>query len=221
MHRVGRETEGTAVERALDFAPVAFLVAGAGADQTELSHSWQAVLALGGHPVLVSPSGGAVELVRGPDPAGSMQVDVEVADADAADYAGLVVPDGDGTVEPGAQSAAVAFVSAFFEAGLPVAVIGGAAHILAAADAVRGRELTSTPNLKGQLIQAGANWTDNRVVVCERGRSVLVTAQDQSDLPVFCQAFTRRFFGPAQQARPAGPGPRSRPDGRQAGYGHR
>jgi protease I len=147
--------------------------------------------------VLLSPSGGEVELLRGPVRVGSMHIDVEVRDADAADFAGLVVPDGDGIVEPGAQLAAAAFVRAFFAAGLPVAAIGGGQRILVAADAARGRQLTSAPGLRAELAQAGAHWINMRVVVCERGRSVLVTAQDPSDLPVFCQAFTRRFFRPA------------------------
>jgi protease I len=187
------------VERALDFAPVAFLVARECADRTELCHSWQAVLALGGQPVLLSPLGGEVELIRGPVPGGSMHVDVEVLDATATDFVGLVLPDDDGAAEPSAQHSGddggvVALVRAFFAAGLPVAAIGGAARILAAADTVCGRLVTSAPKLRAELARAGASWTGERVVVCERGRSVLVTAQDRSDLPVFCRAFTRRFF---------------------------
>jgi len=187
------------MERSLDFAPVAILVAGAGAGRAELCHSWQAVLALGGQPVLVSSSGGEVELVRGPVLAGSMHVDVEVHDADATDFAGLVLPGGDCAEEASARPStsdgrAEAFVRAFFAAGLPVAAIGGAARILAAADAVRGRQLTSAPSLRAELARAGASWADSPVVVCERRRSVLVTAQGRSDLPVFCRAFTQRFF---------------------------
>jgi protease I len=187
------------VERALN-APVAFLVAGTGAYQAELSHSWQAVLAIGAQPVLVSPLGGEIELVSGPVSGGSMHVDVEVAEADATEFAGLVLlSDGAGAEEPDAQRypaqpEIAGFVQAFFAVGLPVAAIGGAARVLVAADVARGRRLTSAPSLQTELVQAGADWTAERVVVCARRPSVLVTAQDRTDLPSFCQAFTRRFF---------------------------
>lgn len=183
------------MERAIDFVPVAFLVVGAGIYQTELCHSWQAVLATGGQPVLVAPSGGQIELVRGQDLDGSMPVDVEVPDASATDFAGLVLPDGDYAGDGlRGQPGALAFVHAFFAAGLPVAAIGGAARVLVAANALRGRRLTAAPGLRTELTRAGANWADERVVVCELGRSVLVTARERADLPVFCRAFTRRFF---------------------------
>lgn len=183
------------MERALDLAPVAFLVMGHRADQAELSHSWQAVLALGGQPALVSSSGGEVGLFRGPVPAGSMQPDVELPDADAAGFAGLVLAGGQyRAAGAGGQPGAVVFVRAFVKAGLPVAAIGGAAGILIAAGGVAGRRLTSAPSLRTELAAAGASWADERVVVCEQRPGVLVTAQDRSDLPAFCRAFTRSFF---------------------------
>jgi protease I len=124
-----------------------------------------------------------------------MLVDVEVQDASATDFAGLVLSDGNYDADGlAARASELEFVRGFFAAGLPVAAIGDAARILVAADTVRGRQLTAAPDVRMELVRAGANWTDERVVVCEEGPSVLVTAQGRSDLPVFCRAFTWRFY---------------------------
>ena len=55
-----------------------------------------------------------------------------------------------------ADSDAVAFVRAFFEAGTPVAAICHAPSVLTEADVVRGRQMTSWPWLQTGLRNAGA-----------------------------------------------------------------
>ena len=76
---------------------------------------------------------------------------------------------------------AVAFVRAFFEAHKPVGVICHGGWILADADVLRGRTLTSYPSLKTDLRNAGANWVDEEVVV-DAG---LVSSRTPADLPAF------------------------------------
>lgn len=47
---------------------------------------------------------------------------------------------------------------------------------------VRGRRMTSGPNLADELRNAGADWSDEAVVV-DQG---LVTSRTRGDLPDFC-----------------------------------
>jgi protease I len=75
----------------------------------------------------------------------------------------------------------VAFVKSFFEAGKPVAAICHDPWMLAEADVAKGRELTSYPSIKTDLINAGAKWIDQEVVT-DNG---LVTSRRADDLPSF------------------------------------
>lgn len=78
--------------------------------------------------------------------------------------------------------AAVRFVGEFFAMRRPVAVICHAPWTLIEADVVRGRRMTSWPSLRTDLINAGAEWVDEDVVV-DNG---LVTSRNPDDLPAFC-----------------------------------
>jgi protease I len=167
---------------------VAFLVAAEGIEQVELTEPWQAVEKAGGEPVLISPGAGKVQAFDHLDKADTFEVDVPVADADVADYVGLVLPGG--VANPDAlrlDDGAVEFVKAFFEAGKPVAAICHAPWVLVEADVVSGRRMTSWPSLQTDLRNAGAEWVDEEVVV----DSGLVTSRKPDDLP----AFTERLVG--------------------------
>ena len=72
-------------------------------------------------------------------------------------------------------------MKAFFEAGKPVAAICHAPWVLAEADVVRGRRMTSWPSLQTDLRNAGATWVDEEVVV-DAG---LVSSRTPDDLPAF------------------------------------
>ena len=78
---------------------------------------------------------------------------------------------------------AVDFVRDFFEQKKPVAVICHGAWIMTDADVVDGRTLTSYPSLRTDLVNAGASWVDEEVVV-DQG---LVSSRTPDDLPAFCR----------------------------------
>jgi protease I len=121
-------------------------------------------------------------------------VDDTVDGKSAADYDGLVLPGG--VANPDylrMQPAAVAFAKSFFAAGKPVAAICHAPWTLVEADVVRGRRMTSWPSLKTDLRNAGADWVDEEVVVCENGPNVLVTSRKPDDLKAFCGEVVDRF----------------------------
>jgi protease I len=173
---------------------IAFLAAAEGTEQVELVEPWQAVLAMGWRPLLVSPEPGRIQMFNHLDRGDTKDVDVRVSAAAESDFAGLVLPGGVANPdELRTDPAAVAFARSFFTAGKPVAAICHAPWTLIEADVVRGRTLTSWPSLRTDLTNAGATWIDEEVARCERGPNVLVTSRRPDDLPVFCKTFTEVF----------------------------
>ena len=173
---------------------IAFLVAPEGIEQVELTEPWQAVQDAGGTSRLVSTDSGTVQGFQHLDKADTFDVDDTVEGKSAADYDGLVLPGG--VANPDylrMQPAAVAFAKSFFDAGKPVAAICHAPWTLVEADVVRGRRMTSWPSLKTDLRNAGADWVDEEVVVCENGPNVLVTSRKPDDLKAFCGEVVDRF----------------------------
>jgi protease I len=167
----------------LEGRKVAFLVANEGVEQVELTEPWQAVKDAGGTPELISLESGEVQAFNHLDKADTFPVDRTVAEADAADYDGLVLPGGVANPdELRTHEDAVAFARAFFDAGKPVAAICHAPWTLVEADVVRDRTLTSWPSLKTDIRNAGGRWVDEEVVV-DQG---LVTSRKPDDLEAFC-----------------------------------
>ena len=80
------------------------------------------------------------------------------------------------------EQKAVAFVHGFVGAGKPVGAICHGPWLLVEANVVRGRTVTSFPSIRTDLVNAGAKWVDEEVVV-DQG---LVTSRRPSDLPAFC-----------------------------------
>ena len=161
---------------------VAFLAAD-GVEQIELTEPWKAVEEAGGTPELVSIEDGEVQAFNHLDKADTFDVDVAVAAADASKYDGLVLPGG--VANPDflrTDEDAVAFTRSFFEAGKPVGVICHGPWTLVEADVVSDRKITSWPSVKTDLVNAGANWVDEEVVV-DQG---LVSSRNPDDLPAFC-----------------------------------
>jgi deglycase len=161
-----------------------------GVEQVELERPWQTLEEAGAEPELVSLGSGTITMYQHIDKGDQKKVDTTVALADPEDYAALVLPGG---VINGdfvrADADAVAFVKAFFEADKPVAAICHAPWVLAEADVVRGRRMTSWPSLQTDLRNAGADWVDEEVVVDGN----LVTSRNPDDLDAFGAAIVEQF----------------------------
>ena len=154
-----------------------------GFEQSELLEPLRALREHGADVDVVSPKGGQVQGFEHFDKGESVPVDVELAQADPGRYDALVIPGG--LFNPDSlrlDEQALAFVRGFFEAGKPVAAICHGPWVLANAGVVEGRTLTSVPNIRRDLENAGAKWVDEEVVV-DQG---LVTSRTPKDLPAFC-----------------------------------
>ena len=172
------------MSESLNGKKVAFLVANEGIEQVELTEPWKAVEEAGGSPELIAPESGEAQAFNHLDKADTFSVDKTVAEADAGDYDGLVLPGG--VANPDnlrMDSDAVAFARAFFEAGKPVAAICHAPWTLVEAGVVDGRTLTSWPSLQTDIRNAGGTWVDEEVHV-DAG---FVTSRNPDDLPAFCE----------------------------------
>src|SRR5436305_3198930 len=168
---------------------VAFLFT-EGVEQVELTEPLEAVRSAGADVDLISLQKGEVQMWQHFDKGETVEADLAVADADASDYDALVLPGGVANPDQlRADRDAVAFTRAFFEQDKPVGVICHGPWMLAEADVARGRKVTSWPSVKTDLLNAGAEWVDEEVVV-DNG---LVTSRKPDDLPAFCKKIVEEF----------------------------
>ena len=179
---------------------VAILVA-EGFEQSELDGPQQALEEAGAETLIVSPSEeGWVQGWQHFDLGDSYEVDVPLAEADAAEFDALLLPGGDANPDQLRMlPEAVEFVRAFFDAGKPVAAICHAPWTLIEAGVVSGRTMTSWPSVKTDLVNAGANWVDQEVVV-DNG---LVTSRKPDDIPAFNEKMVEEFAEGAHRAQKA------------------
>jgi len=168
---------------------VAILVA-EGFEQQELTEPQKALEQAGAETLIVSPADGEVQGWNHFDKAEKFPVDVPLAEAKADDFDALLLPGGVANPDQlRMQPAAIGFIKDFFTAGKPVAVICHGPWTLIEAGVVKGRKITSWPTLKTDLINAGAEWVDEEVVV-DNG---LVSSRKPEDIPAFNRKMIEEF----------------------------
>jgi protease I len=180
---------GVSMSNELEGRRIAFLVANEGVEQVELTEPWEAVRAAGATPILVTPDGKPTQAMNHLDKGDQFDADLAVGDANAEDFAALVLPGGVANPDQlRTDEGALSFVRAFTANGLPVAAICHAPWTLVEADVLNGRTLTSWPSLRTDVTNAGGTWVDQEVVVDEGPGWTLVTSRKPDDLPAFCDA---------------------------------
>jgi protease I len=168
---------------------VAILVAD-GFEQVEMTEPRKALNEAGAHTQIVSPAKDQVQGWNHFDKADEFKVDVALEDAESNDFAALLLPGG--VANPDQLRTlphAVEFVRGFVKAGKPVAVICHGPWTLIEAGVVKGRSITSWPSVKTDLVNAGAKWVDQEVVV-DRG---LVSSRKPADIPAFNRKMLEEF----------------------------
>lgn len=175
----------------LDGKKIAILIAPRGTEEPEFAQPRQAVLDAGGEVTVISLESGEAQTVnKDLDPGSSYRIDRTIGDVSADDFDALVIPGGTvGADKLRGSDDIVEFVAEFFDAGKPVAAICHAPWVLAEADVLDGRTLTSYASIRTDLENAGADWVDEEVVVDDG----LITSRDPNDLPAFCATLIEQF----------------------------
>ena len=117
--------------------------------------------------------------------------DAAIADIKEVDFAGLVIPGGFAPDQLRRDPKVLELTQQFHQSGKLVAHICHAGWIPISAKIVKGFKCTSTPGIKDDLINAGAIWVDEPVVI-DRNQ---VTSRRPDDLPYFCQAIIKILLG--------------------------
>ncbi|WP_405563108.1 type 1 glutamine amidotransferase domain-containing protein [Polaribacter sp. Asnod6-C07] len=165
----------------LDRKTVAILATN-GFEESELREPKKTLEKAGADVEIVSLEKGEIKSWNNGDWGKAYKVDKTLNEVTQADYNALVLPGG--VINPDIlrrDKNAISFIKSFFDNHKPVAAICHAPWLLAEADVLQGRNVTSFSSIKTDIINAGANWSDEEVVV-DAG---LVTSRNPDDLPAF------------------------------------
>ncbi len=127
-------------------------------------------------------------------------VDVNLDEARSENYDALMIPGG--VLNPDQMrlhTNYVQFAQEFLELGKPVAAICHGPQLLIETGMVSGRDMTSFPSIKTDMINAGVNWQDKEVVV-DNG---LVTSRSPKDLEAFNKKMIEEIAEGSHATRPA------------------
>jgi protease I len=114
----------------------------------------------------------------------TITTDVSIDEVSPEEFDALVIPGGYSPDKIRTNEKMVELTRSIFQASKPVAAICHAGWMLAEADLIRGRTLTSWPSIRTDLVNAGANWIDQEVVEDDN----LITSRKPDDLDAFTKA---------------------------------
>ena len=165
----------------LDRKTVAILATN-GFEESELREPMNALKEAGADVHIISETSGTIKAWADGNWSKEYTVDKTLDQVSERDYNALVLPGG--VINPDKlrrNADAIRFIKSFFVNKKPVAAICHAPWLLAEADVLQGRKITSFSSIKRDLVNAGAKWEDSEVVVDEG----LVTSRNPNDLPAF------------------------------------
>jgi len=163
-----------------------------GVEQVEYTKPRQFLEQHGARVTLVSPKakGEEIQGFNHMTPGDRFTVEMNVRDARPGDFDALVLPGGVANPDQLRLSKeAIAFIREFARADKPIAAICHGPWTLIDAGIARGKHLTSWPSLQQDLCNAGAEWSDQPVVVDGK----LVTSRKPDDIPAFDNALMEKL----------------------------
>ncbi len=116
-----------------------------------------------------------------------VSVDVQAEAVSAVEFDAVIVPGGYAPDLMRRSEAMVRLVREAFQQGKLVAAICHAGWMLVSAGILKGRTATSFFSIKDDMVNAGARWVDQEVVV----EGNLVTSRKPDDLPAFCREIVK------------------------------
>lgn len=115
--------------------------------------------------------------------------DVASRDVKAEDFDGIIIPGGFSPDYMRRSESSVKLVKDLNNQGKPIAAICHAGWMLAESLDLSDVKLTSTPTIRKDMENAGANWVDEEVVVDNN----IITSRNPKDLPAFIKAFIKQL----------------------------
>ncbi|SIS57659.1 type 1 glutamine amidotransferase domain-containing protein [Salimicrobium flavidum] len=115
--------------------------------------------------------------------------DVSFEDISPADYDGVLVPGGWSPDKLRRYEAVLDIVRHMEANQKPIGQICHAGWVLISADILKGRKVTSTPGIKDDMKNAGAEWVDEAVVTDNH----LVSSRRPPDLSPYAKAFADKL----------------------------
>ncbi|MFN0053733.1 MAG: type 1 glutamine amidotransferase domain-containing protein [Planctomycetales bacterium] len=109
--------------------------------------------------------------------------DAAICDMDEKDFAGLIIPGGFSPDKLRRDPLVKNLTKRFAESGKLVAAICHGGWIPISAGVYRGVQVTGSPGIQDDLINAGAIWHDAAVVIDRQ----FVSSRKPDDLPDFCR----------------------------------
>lgn len=158
------------------------ILAADGFEESELFSPKGAIEAAGGRVEVISMEAGDIQGLRHMETGRSIKVDKTLADARADDYDAILIPGG--LFSPDqlrTDKAALKFAASFVNQRKPVFAICHGPQVLISAGAAKGRRMTSVKSVQKDLENAGADVSDEAVVV-DHG---MVTSRTPDDLDAF------------------------------------
>ena len=116
-----------------------------------------------------------------------VDVDLTIDEICASDYDALLLPGGMAPEKLRQIPKVLEIVNVFFNENKPIASICHGQQILISAKILKGKKATCYPGIRDDLINAGANYVNEQVVVDGN----LVTSRRPEDLPYFMREFVK------------------------------
>lgn len=162
------------------------VIATDGFEDSELTSPLEAVKNAGATVRVLAPKDGTITGKNGTE----ISVDATTAASTGESFDGIILPGGTENADLlRLDKDAVEIVRNHMNKDLPLGAICHGAWILADAEALKGRTLTSFPSLQTDLRNAGATWVDEEVH-CDQG---LVSSRTPDDLPAFNAKLVEEF----------------------------
>jgi protease I len=162
------------------------ILAADGFETVELFEPKKALTDAGATVTIASIKPGTIQGMKGDiNKAETADVDLTLDEVDTDDYDALVLPGGVANPDKmRLEERALDIIQEFMEDDKIVAAICHAPWLLAEADVIEGRRLTSFPSIRTDLENAGGDVVDEEVVVDGN----LITSRKPDDIPAFNRA---------------------------------
>jgi len=161
-----------------------------GFEEVELTEPRKALDRAGAETHIVSPKEGHLDSWEHNHWGDPFDVDVKLKDAVPEEYDAVLLPGG--VLNPDQLRTidrAVRFVEYFLDHDKPVAAICHGPQLLIETYQLKGRKMTSYHSIKTDLINAGASWVNEEVVVDKN----LITSRKPDDIGAFNEALIKEL----------------------------